>query len=112
MSNCDGNLAALDTYLREQDLIEEGEEHLQSLKEDISNDLEDAFIQGNENVIEAVEEWIAEHPQVIAQELPSQVLNKATERLERTILENVWFDLTEDLNCPDDFMGVRIRFKL
>lgn len=54
MYNTDGNLAALRQYEREQDELERADAMLRDARQNLSDDLYEAYLQGNQEVIDEV----------------------------------------------------------
>lgn len=55
----DGNTAALNRYQREQDAIADGEAHLERLQQELADEMFDAYVTGNSNVIDEVDDALA-----------------------------------------------------
>lgn len=60
--NTDGNLAALRAYEREQDALHEAEQAHESAISELADDLFDAYITGDQDVIDEVDEYLREYP--------------------------------------------------
>lgn len=58
--NTDGNLAALNAHIREQDRLEGEELALESEQQELSDDLFDAYIMGNDAVIDEVNDALTD----------------------------------------------------
>ena len=58
--NTDGNLAALNAWQRDQDAIEAGDLHLEKLQQELADDIYDAYITGNENAVNEVEDALTD----------------------------------------------------
>lgn len=60
--NTDGNLAALSAYEREQDALYAADQaHEQAISE-LADDLFDAYITGDADVIDEVDDWLRDYP--------------------------------------------------
>jgi hypothetical protein len=60
--NTDGNLAALRAYEREQDALYEAEQAHEAAISELADDLFDAYILGDADVIDEVDDWLGDYP--------------------------------------------------
>lgn len=60
--NTDGNLAALRAYEREQDELYEADMALERAQNELADDLFDAYITGDQDVIDEVDDYLASYP--------------------------------------------------
>ena len=78
--NTDGNLAALRAYERQQDAIAEGDAHLESLQQALADDLFDAYLTENHDVIGEVDDFLADYP------WPDRMRAAMTKECERPVM--------------------------
>lgn len=79
--NTDGNLAALNAYLREQDAIYEGDAKLESMIQDLAIDMYEAYVTGNHSVIDEVDGRLTDTD--VTDNLISKLREAATEECKR-----------------------------
>ena len=60
--NTDGNLAALHAYEREQDALAYAEQAHEAAISELADDLFDAYITGDPDVIDEVDDWLRDYP--------------------------------------------------
>ncbi len=61
-SSTDGNLAALRAYEREQDALAAAEHAHEAAISELADDLFDAYITGDADVIDEVDDWLRDYP--------------------------------------------------
>src|SRR5690554_1419701 len=60
--NTDGNLAALRAYEREQDALAAADQAHEAAISELADDLFDAYILGDQDVIDEVDDWLRDYP--------------------------------------------------
>ena len=58
--NTDGNLAALDAYLREQDELDQAEAALHAAQNELADGLFEAYFNGNTHVVDEINDMLTE----------------------------------------------------
>src|SRR5690554_2603845 len=61
-NNTDGNLSALRAYEREQDALAAAEQAYEDAGSELADDLFDAYITGDQDVIDEVDDWLRDYP--------------------------------------------------
>ena len=119
--NTDGNLAALNAYQREQDAIADGEEYLERLQQELADDMFDAYVTGNSNVIDEVDDALASDERKIVlmrkamtKECQRPVMGRGCELYETywKLLDSVCLDIAKRCTTPDEFDKFRREFEL
>jgi len=61
-NNTDGNLAALNAHQREQDELAAADQAHEAAISELADDLFDAYITGDQDVIDEVDDWLRDYP--------------------------------------------------
>jgi len=117
--NTDGNLAALNAWQREQDAIEAGDLHLEKLQQELADDIYDAYITGNENAVNEVEDALTDTKTManllgrlraaMEKECRKPVGDRGTDLYDTTwkLLDAVCLDIAKRSTTPDELDQAR-----
>lgn len=119
--NVDGNMITLNRYQREQDALADGEEYLENLQQELADDMFDAYVTGNSNVIDEVDDALASDERMItwmrkamAKECQRPVMGRGCELYDTywKLLDSVCLDIAKRCETPDQFDGFRVEYGL
>ena len=119
--NVDGNMSALNAYQREQDALADGDEHLERLQQELADDMFDAYVTGNSNVIDEVDDALASHDTMIelmrkamTKECQRPVMGRGCEVYDTywKLLDSVCLDIAKRCSTPDEFDKFRVEYGL